>query len=238
MKTFLKIIFLLFLAVALNGCNCTEGEGSIKTETRNLKDFNSIALDISADVTVIKGQSFKAEIETYVNLLEEIKTKIRNGDRLEISSSGCISSDKKIKIKITLPELDGLQINGSGSIVVPDTFVVDKINMEINGSGNIKAYLVAARAESEIHGSGNIVLTGSANINNVEIMGSGNIRAENFPCNESDIEINGSGDVYSYVIKNLDVELNGSGAVHYKGKPQVNTQVNGSGRVVDDNPPH
>lgn len=236
MQTFLKIIFLLILPAVLSSCRvfCTEGEGSIQTEIRTLEEFKIIALDFPAEVTVVKGDAANAEIETYGNLLGKINTRV-SGKKLKLSSSGCISADKKIKIKITLPELEGLQINGSGNIHVPDTFTVDKINLEINGSGDIEASLIAAKVESEIHGSGNVILTGSANINNVEIMGSGEIRAENLPCNESNIEVNGSGDVYVYAIKNLDVELNGSGTVHYKGKPQVNSKVNGSGKVVDEN---
>jgi len=236
MQTPLKIIFLLFLTIALNSCHvfCTEGEGSIQTETRELEEFKNIALDFSAEVTVVKGETGKAEIETYGNLLEKINAKVR-GKKLRLSTTGCISAGEKIKIRITLPQLEGLEINGSGNIVVPDTFTVDKISLEINGSGDIKASLIAAKVESEIHGSGNIILTGSANINNVEILGSGDIKAENLPCNESNIEVNGSGDVYVYAIKNLDVEVNGSGTVHYKGKPQVNSSINGSGKVVDEN---
>src|SRR5436190_22427359 len=133
MKTFFKIICLLTFAVSISGCNvfCTEGEGSIETETRNLEDFKSIVLDVSADVTVVKGQPAKAEIETYRNLLEKIETKTSRG-RLKITSDGCVSAGEKIKIKITLPQLEGLEINGSGNIIVPDTFTVDKLNLEIN----------------------------------------------------------------------------------------------------------
>lgn len=236
MQTFLKIFLLLAIPVSISSCDvfCTEGEGSIQTETRDLDEFKNIALDFSADVTVVKGQSAKAEIETYENLLAKIKTRT-SGDELKLTSDGCITAGKKVKVKITLPELEGLEINGSGNISVPDTFMVDKIHLEINGSGDINATLVAAKVESEIHGSGNIILTGSANINNIEILGSGDIKAGDLPCNESDIEVNGSGDVYVYAIKSLDVKVNGSGTVHYKGKPEVNSRVNGSGKVVDEN---
>jgi len=236
MKTFSKIIFLLIFSACISGCSvfCTEGTGSIETETRNLEDFKNIVLDLSADVTVVKGQPAKAEIQTYRNLLEKIETKTSRG-KLKITSDGCVSATEKIKIKITLPELEGLQINGSGNIMVPDTFMVDKINMEINGSGDISASLVAAKAESEIHGSGNIILTGSADINNIDIMGSGNFKAQNLPCNESTIDIKGSGDVYVYTIKNLEIDLAGSGTVHYKGKPRVQSDVKGSGKVIDEN---
>jgi hypothetical protein len=236
MKIFFKIICLLTFAASISGCNifCTAGEGSIETETRNLEDFKSIVLDVSAEVTVVKGQPAKVEIQTYRNLLEKIETKT-SGGKLKLSSDGCISAGEKIKIKITLPELEGLEVNGSGNITIPDTFIVDEINLEINGSGDITASLVAAKVESEIHGSGNIILNGSANINDVDIQGSGNFKAENFPCNQSTIDVKGSGDAYVYTIKNLEVDLSGSGTVHYKGKPKVESQVNGSGKVVDDN---
>lgn len=236
MKTFLKISCPLILAAFISGCSvfCTEGTGSIETETRNLEDFKNIALSLSADVTVVKGQPAKVEIETYRNLLEKIETKTSRG-KLKLSSDGCVSANEKIKIKITLPELEGLEINGSGDIMIPDTFTVDELNLEINGSGSITASLVAAKVESEIHGSGDIILTGSANINNVDIMGSGNFKAENLPCNESAIDIKGSGDVYVYTIKNLEVDLAGSGTVHYKGKPRVQSDVKGSGKVIDEN---
>src|SRR5258705_13434735 len=111
MKTFFKIICLLALSAGVNSCNimCTEGTGSIETETRNLEDFKSIALNVSADVTVVKGQPAKVEIQTYRNLLEKIETKISRG-RLKLTSDGCVSAGEKIKIKITLPELEGLEI--------------------------------------------------------------------------------------------------------------------------------
>jgi hypothetical protein len=236
MKTFLKIICLLIFSASISGCSvfCTEGTGSIETETRNLEDFKSIILNLSADVTVVKGQPAKVEIQTYRNLLEKIETKTSRG-KLKLSSDGCVSAGEKIKIKITLPELEGLEINGSGNITVPDTFTVDELSLEIDGSGDITANLVAAKVESEIHGSGNITLTGSSNVNNVDVSGSGNFKGENFPCNESSIDVKGSGDVYVYVIKNLEVDVNGSGMVHYKGKPKVQSEVKGSGKVIDEN---
>ena len=100
MKTFFKIICLLTFAASISGCNvfCTEGEGSIETETRNLEDFKSIVLDVSADVTVVKGQPAKVEIQTYRNLLQKIETKT-SGGKLKLSSDGCISAGEKIKIK-------------------------------------------------------------------------------------------------------------------------------------------
>ena len=236
MKNSLKFISLLFIAVFVNSCSvvCTEGTGPVEVEKREPGPFKEIALELSADVTVLKGESTALIITAQSNLINKIITKTR-GDKIIISDEGCIQSKERIKITAYLPELEGLQVNGTGNILVPDTFTVKDLNLEINGSGDINGKFIAAKIESDIRGSGNIILAGSANKHALEIMGSGNIKARDFPCNNADVRVNGSGDVFVYAIQNLDVKINGSGTVHYKGKPSVNSSVNGSGKVVDEN---
>lgn len=236
MQSTLKITLLLSVLISFNSCHfiCTEGKGPLKTEKRNLDEFKEIGLSLQADVSVIKGDDYSVNIEAEENLLEHIETKIR-GSKLVISSDPCIDPKERIKITVSLSEVEELEVNGSGNITVPDTFQVSDIKIEINGSGDINAKLVAAKIESDINGSGNIILKGSANMHQVDIMGSGNVKASELPCNTSEIDVNGSGDVHVYTIQSLDVKINGSGSVHYKGKPSVSTRINGSGKVVDEN---
>ncbi|MEP7171055.1 MAG: head GIN domain-containing protein [Bacteroidota bacterium] len=236
MNYMMKVTAVLFVAVLLNSCNvvCTEGTGPVQTDKREPGSFKEISLELSADVTVLKGETSALIISVQSNLIDKIKTKTR-GDKLIISDEGCINSKERIKITAYLPELEGLEVNGSGNIIVPDTFSVKDITLEINGSGDIKGKFIAAKIESDIRGSGNLVLAGSANKHTMEILGSGDIKASDLPCNSTEVNVSGSGDVFVYAIQNLDVKINGSGTVHYKGKPSVNSSVNGSGKVVDDN---
>lgn len=236
MNYHLKFACVLFAAVLFNSCNvvCTEGTGPVQTEKREPGPFKEIALELSADVTVLKGESTALIITSQSNLINKIVTKTR-GDKIIISDEGCITSKERIKITAYLPELKGLEINGSGNIMVPDTFMVKDLNLEINGSGDINGKFIAAQIESDIRGSGNLILNGSANKHSMEILGSGDIKASDLPCNTSEVNVSGSGDVFVYAIQNLDVKINGSGTVHYKGKPSVNSSVNGSGKVVDEN---
>ncbi|MBK5286144.1 MAG: DUF2807 domain-containing protein [Bacteroidia bacterium] len=213
---------------------CTEGNGLVQTEKRELTNCNSFVLDLPANVRVLKGSATSVVIEAQENLLTKIKTHV-SGNALKINSDGCISSDEKILLTVYLPELEGIAINGSGNISIPDTFIVQHLKLEINGSGDINGKFVAAKVKAEINGSGSITLSGSADKQDVEILGSGNIQTQSLICNSADIAVKGSGDVYVYAIKNLDVEVAGSGTVHYKGKPQVNSKVTGSGKVVDEN---
>lgn len=231
-RLFIVLIFLFSLA----SCHwvCTEGKGPLESDKRSIDGAKSIALNLDAEVTVIKGERPVINIQAHENLIPKITTDV-SGGQLEISSDGCLSSDERIRILVTLPELEGLTVNGSGDFYVSDTFAVKDVELEIRGSGNINAKFVAAQIESSIKGSGSILLAGSANKQDIGIYGSGSVNAQSMPCNEATIKVNGSGDTWVYAIQNLDIKVNGSGTAHYKGKPSVRTQINGSGKVVDDN---
>lgn len=236
MSKLTKWLSAVVVVVVFNSCRmaCTVGEGTFETQQRNLSEFNSVALDLAADVTVLKGDSFAVLIHAQGNLLEKITTKV-SGGTLRIDSKGCIESNERIKITAWLPELEEVEVSGSGNVLVPDTFQVKNLQLSIKGSGDITGKFIAAKVESDIAGSGDINLTGSANKHSIDIMGSGNVNAIDFPCNAADVDVTGSGDVFVYAIQNLNIGVNGSGTVHYKGKPQVNSNVNGSGKVVDEN---
>ena len=59
--------------------------------------------------------------------------------------------------------------------------------------------------------------------------------SSDFLVNDSNVEIDGSGDVEVNCSDNLDVEIDGSGSVYYKGNPIINSDISGSGQVVNDN---
>jgi hypothetical protein len=222
--------------LTVNGCRmvCKDGHGPVRAEIRDVSGFTSLHVNIPAEVTVVQGDDYQVQVEAEDNLHDEIRLST-SGHRLKITSKTCLKPNMKIHVRVTMPELEELVLNGTGNIVVPDTFRVDELDLVINGAGNIDCSLIAARVESAIHGSGNIRLTGSANSHEVRIAGSGDIQAMNMPCNTSDIRVTGSGDVFVYTIKDLEIRITGSGDVFYKGKPRVSTKINGSGKAVDKN---
>lgn len=230
------MLVLLLLAIPLlQGCFiCTDGKGPVQQDTRTPGTFSSIELDLNADLTVRRGSDYSVKIEAEENLLKLITTGT-SGDELKIDSRRCLNAHQRIRIAVTIPALESVELNGSGKILIPDTFQVKNLRLEVNGSGTVDARLIAAAVDCRINGSGNASFEGSANKLSVRINGSGNVHAYKMPCNDSEIRVNGSGDVKSYAIQNLDVHVNGSGSVFYKGKPSVNSRINGSGKVVDEN---
>ncbi|THU32017.1 DUF2807 domain-containing protein [Niastella caeni] len=208
------------------------GNGNVRTEDRGQNNFKGIVSSGSFDVYVSSG-SYSVKIEAEENLLPYIQSYVE-GDVLKLRTKNgyWLSPEKDIKIYVSAPALNKIISNGSGNIVTQSKISdASRIEIEVNGSADIKADVDAPEVKAELRGSGDMSLTGDTKSFTGKVVGSGDIRAMDLKAEETTIEIVGSGnaDVYSSV--KLNVNVAGSGDVRYKGGGEVNSHIAGSGGV-------
>ncbi len=227
-------VIMLMLVVSSCNMNCMEGRGDLKTETRVLKSFTKIKLGLDAHVIITKDSVQSVRIEAQPNMLQNLTTDI-SGGVLEIGTDECITDYKTITVYISIPNLEGVDVNGSGMVETRGTFSPDKIELTINGSGSITATLSANEAYADIRGSGNININGSARKFSIDIAGSGDVNAQDMPAQNCDVSVKGSGNCKVFAISKLDVNIAGSRNVYYKGKPDISNSIAGSGKLEKSN---
>ena len=212
------IVSALFsMLLGTGGCvlvqnNSIQGSGVAKTETRDVPVFTSVSSAGSPDVTITIGQQQSLSIEADDNILPVLTTEVKNG-KLEIGSSESYSPKTKIKITITVAQLDGASVAGSG---------------EINVVGvNSKTF------SAQIAGSGEINLNGSADALNATVTGSGDLDATKFTVADATVNVTGSGDAKVNATRSLNATVTGSGDIKFASNPDLNVQssIQGSGRV-------
>lgn len=217
----LKALIVAVAVAPMAGCSVVEaieghgqavhGSGKAKTEARKVGKFTHIAVKGATDCDVTVGKTQSVEITADDNLLSHVTTQVV-GETLVISTKGSTSSHLGIKAKITVPELNGLDVSGSGDSTIrgvkSKTFFVS-----ISGSGDVKADGAADNVSASIAGSGQVDLSG--------------LKAK-----VGDISITGSGDVKVNAQDKLSASVAGSGNVKYFGNPKVRKTVMGSGDVV------
>jgi hypothetical protein len=207
------------------------GTGPVQTETRAVQNFHGIHIDMSADAEVSIGEQYLVEVAAQQNLLPIIQTKEENGI-LRIFSSDNFNTSEPIKIRITLPALDQLNVSGSGAVKVITGLTAESFNINIGGSGEVSCMQCTfGKLETSISGSGEITLGGKCNDWRADISGSGEALAKSFTSNTLDVSISGSGSVTADVTTVLNAQVSGSGDVFYTGSPTVNSSVSGSGAV-------
>lgn len=205
------------------GSKEVEGNGKMTSETRNVSDYDQVALTGAMDVELIPGKEGNIKIAAEQNLLEYIETEVK-GTRLRISVREGYNLDpsRNHPIVITVPfeTLDEVSLTGSGDIHASRTILAEDFEIKITGSGDITLPVEAKYVRARITGSGDITLRGKANDFNCAVTGSGDIHAFEFECKTVDATVTGSGDLEVYASRELRAKTPGSGDIVYKGNPE------------------
>lgn len=225
----LSIIPMLYASAQFG---CERGSGNIVKEDRQVKRFTKVVLKSSGNVYIKQGTTASAQVETDDNIQKYIKIEF-DGSTLNITSDVSICP-KKLNFYLIMPEIELLNIKGSGNIGVKGPVNTDKIEIKIDGSGDIKIKDInAVAARLLINGSGDVEANGTIKSLSCNIKGSGDINFKDVKTQNCEVSIYGSGDVRVDVDENLDITILGSGDVIYSGNAQnIRQKVLGSGSVI------
>lgn len=214
------------------------GKTLAQDENRNVPSFSEISLRVPGVLHLEQGPQQQVTIVAKSSTREEIITEVKDR-KLIIRFPGKNYLMKtfnpgKIEIFVTVPEIDGLSVSGSGDIVVSDKIETRILDLVVSGSGDIQIeHLNAERVKANISGSGDILIGegGIAQDMGVTVSGSGNIKAEGFEARDIMVTIAGSGNCHVFTNGSLKARIAGSGNVYYHGNPTIDSSVAGSGSV-------
>lgn len=189
----------------------TKGSGSAKSETRDVSGFKSIKVRGAMNVEVTAQKDFSVSVEADDNLLEHIRTEIDNGT-LEIWSEGRISPKTSIKVTVSMPEINGIDVAGASSAVVSGV-KSDSLRAEATGASKIRINGEAVNLKSEASGASKI-------------------DAENLRVENAEVEANGASKTIVQAFNEIKAEASGASTIYYTGDPKnVSQHSSGAGSV-------
>ncbi|MBL8001884.1 MAG: DUF2807 domain-containing protein [Flavobacteriales bacterium] len=224
------------LGIVLLSAGCAmdmlHGTGEPEQRVLEVAPFTGIEVDGALDVVVTHGAQQRVVVEAQRELLELVRTDVRKGV-WHLSTTRSYSTDKPFIVRIEVPRLDHVTLDGSGDVMADSVFGAGRTTIALMGSGNVLARsLHEERLTVTLGGSGNITLTGTADRMDGTIEGSGNIHALDLAAAHAEVVVQGSGDLELTAIEELDATVGGSGNVRYRGQPKLISRVQGSGTVA------
>ncbi len=240
---FSKILLVIFLASSCNeddnSNNCIRGEGNIITSSLNVSDFNGIGLTISADVNIKQGNVVSVQATGHENIIADIRTFVSN-NFWNIGLEEDCYSNYQLSIDITVPDINKIDISGSGNIVVEDFTNQNDLDIDVSGSGNLTLNSFEGANDFNVDVSGSGTINAEKDISSVQnldidISGSGEYSGFRISGADCEVGVSGSGIVRLTAINTLDVTINGSGTVFYKGNPTITQNISGAGSLIDAN---
>jgi hypothetical protein len=185
---------------------------NVMSEARDVSGFDEVELKGVGNLSLEQTGSESLTVEAEEDVLPKIRTEVEN-KRLIISPerNTSINTTKPINYKLTVKDLNTLEVSGSGNVEAED-INTDELAVTIGGAGDVE-------------------IRGSADSQEVEISGSGEYRAGDLESKEATIDVRGSGLATVNVSDELEAEVSGSGSVEYIGDPMVQQEVSGAGEV-------
>jgi len=215
MKKLAVLPSLLLLLVA-TGCHhgrFTEikGNGKRELQKRQVAPFTSISTNGAFTIEVICQKDLSLEIEGDENVLDFVKTEVGN-NILRLENRQNYSTSEPIRVRISVPNLEGLSVNGAGHI-------------DVKGMKNEKF-------EIDSNGAPTITVSGTTRMVDIAANGAGKVDTQNLHATRAVVDARGVARVDLDVSDQLDVEISGPSSVSYKGNPSVNKNIRGPGKLT------
>jgi len=210
-----KLACLIFLVVFAAGCHGQfgaqiKGSGKRELQKREVAPFTSISAEGAFTVEVTCGKDRSLEVEGDDNVLEYVTSDV-SGNTLRLKNRKNYSTSEPVKFKISVPNLDGLSVNGAGHV-------------DVKGINNDKF-------EVDMNGAPTIVVSGNTKVIDVGANGAGKVDAHNLHAERGVVDSRGVARIDVDVKSQLDVSVQGPSTVTYLGDPVVNKSIQGTGKV-------
>lgn len=189
-----------------------KGSGKIATEQRDVKGFKGVDVGGAFLVEITAQSDFSVEIETDDNLLPLIKTKVNDGV-LQIETEGRISPTEQVKIRISAPDIERLDVSGAANLTLKS---VKNANLSVESSGASK-----------------IKLTGETAKFTLESSGASKVDADDLKTVSTNIDASGASRIEVNVSGDLTVDASGASHIVYSGKPSIHQKTSGASGVTE-----
>ena len=210
-KLALLILFVVFATGCIHGHFAEiSGSGKRELQKRNVAPFTSISTEGAFTIEVTCQKDVSLEVEGDDNVLEFVTSDV-SGNILRLKNSKNYSTKEPVTFKISVPNLEGLSVNGAGHIDIKN-LNNDKFEIDTNGAPTI-------------------VASGNTKVIDVGANGAGKIDVSKLHASRGVVDSRGVSRIDLDVTDQLDATVSGPSTVTYKGDPVVNKTIHGPGKI-------
>jgi hypothetical protein len=223
----LKFLIISILCLGLSACsnaqfrNSIQGEGPVVTEERNASYFSGLNVSSGIDVSLKQGNNETITVEAEKNLLQYIKTEIRdNVLHVFVEPNINIRFNSTKKVYVTMKDIYSVKTSSAGDVTGLTPINTTNLKLTTSSAGDIKLEANATLIDVDISSAGNITLAGKSDILNADLSSAGDLEAYELKVKEADISVSSAGGARVYVADRLTARSSSAGDIYYTGNPE------------------
>jgi hypothetical protein len=195
-----------------------------------LQPFSALELDLPAHYVIRNANAAGVQIQGPPEVIDRIVVE-QHDDRTAIYVIGNISIQGELLISVDTVGLTALEVNGAGRVEATG-FGGSEFSLKQQGAADVSlTALDVDKLRVEIQGSGKLSASGRATKERMRLAGAGEYRASNLAADSVEVKLEGAGDVEVMARRKLDVRISGAGNVRYLGDPKLEKDIEGAGTV-------
>lgn len=188
------------------------GSGNIVSDVREVNDFHAVDVGGIFQVEITAQKTYGVEVQTDDNLLGLITTHVDGDGVLHIDAERRIKSDSPIRVRVSAPDIDDLDVSGAANVTVVDLKNTD-LSVDSSGASKIK-------------------ITGETAKLTVDVSGATRVDAEDLKATSANVDASGASHVTVNVSDRLTTDASGASRVTYAGSPtSVEKKTSGASSV-------
>lgn len=225
-----NIVFMLSLAYGQKS-----GSGNVVEQDRNVGPFTKIEAGSAFSIILKQGPETKVLVETDDNFQDRIETVVKD-NKLIISSLG-MQSPSAMKVKITTPLIDEINIYGAARLNTEGIIESPVLKLEFGGASRADVKLNTEVLDSEISGASKVTIKGATLKHNADISGAVSLNALELTATSTTIDLSGASKATINSTSEIKAELSGASVLSYYDNGKLNRlSKQGSFEITPDNP--
>mgnify|MGYP000527351014 CR=1 FL=1 len=236
MTTIAKILISILLALFISSCSFNTGSGVggngiVTKDTRNTPEkFTIISTTEGLNVYITQANVTSIHVEADENIIDFIKTDIKNG-KLSIHTSENIGFATK-KIHVTLPLITELKSSSGANVIVKNVIETNKIALNASSGSNIKLEITAHEIKAKSSSGANIRISGNTNNLFTNASSGSNIKAKKLITKTCNAAASSGSGISLNVSEDLRANAYSGGAISYTGNADVEKNKSVSGSIT------
>jgi hypothetical protein len=183
------------------------------TEHREVAPFAAVELAGANTVVIHVGEPLSVAVTGDDNLVGRVTTVARAG-RLVIDNTGSFSTKALMRVAVSVPSLDRVELGGAGTVTVDG--------------------VTSADFSAKLTGDGTLVVSGTVQRVTAVLAGAGVLDLHDLLATDGTAQLPGTGTIRVHATSTLDATLTGTGTILYRGDPTVTMRSTGAGTVVPE----
>lgn len=234
MKNFIKVTFILFLAIGVSSCffDGVKGDGNIVTNKRKISnDFVRINASRGLDVYITKSKHTSLEVEADENLHELITTEVKDGT-LYITATRNIWGGSTKKVHLAADFINEISVSSGAEVYSENTYSSDKLTINATSGSQANMELKVDDLRCESTSGADMKLSGKAINFTVSSTSGSHINAYDLTARSCDANATSGAGIRIKVTETFVGKATSGANIRFKGHPKRVEKSDNSGGSV------